>query len=106
MPITRSIEEEKQAVIEWLMYPSELGCKPKAIKYTKHFKTNDGIECKIFKYKKSMFSPWLLAISSESGIFSEMQRYNPSTEIEDATKLVEYLIQFWKNKANEFKERE
>ncbi|SEP87057.1 hypothetical protein [Butyrivibrio sp. TB] len=85
MPITRSIEEEKQAVIEWLMYPSELGCKPKAIKYTKQFKTNDGIECKIFKYKKSMFSPLLLAISSESGIFSEMQRYNPSTEIEDAT---------------------
>jgi hypothetical protein len=102
----RSIEEEKQEIIEWLMHPSELGCRPRDIKYTNQFKTKDGIECMIFKYKKSMFSPWLLAISSDSGIFSRMQRYNPSTEIEDATKLVEYLAQFWKNQANEAKERE
>ena len=101
----RSIEEEKQAVIEWLMHPSELGSKPKDIKFTKQFKTNDGIDCMIFKYKKSLLSPWLLAISSESGIFSEMQRYNQATEIEDATKIVEFLAQYWKNKANEIQER-
>lgn len=102
----RSIEEEKQAVIEWLMHPSELGSKPKDIKFTKQFRTNDGIDCMIFKYKKSLLSPWLLAIASESGIFSEMQKYNQATEVVDATKLVDFLAQYWKNKANEVQERE
>ncbi len=102
----RTPEEEKQAVIEWLEHPSELGKKPYAIEFTKQFTTDDGIECLIFKYKKSIMSPWLLAIASESGIFSEQNKYDPSTEVEDAVKLVEFLKQFWKNKAAEAGEKE
>ncbi|SDB13420.1 hypothetical protein [Butyrivibrio sp. INlla16] len=42
----RSIEEEKQAVIDWLMHPDELGNRSKDIKYTNQFKTNDGMRNK------------------------------------------------------------
>ena len=102
----RSPEEEKIAVSEWLEHPSELGKKPYAIEFTTRFTTEDGIECMIFKYKKSLVSPWLLAISSDSGIFSEQNKYDPSTEKEDALKLIEFLKQFWKNKASEVEDKE
>ena len=69
----RTPEEEKLAVIEWLEHPSELGKKPFAIEFTSQFKTEDDIEYMIFKYKKSLVSPWLLAIASDSGIFSEQE---------------------------------
>ena len=101
----RTPEEEKLAVINWLEHPSELGKKPHAIEFTSQFTTEDGIDCMIFKYKKSLVSPWLLAISSESGIFSEQEKYDPATEKEDATKLVEFLQQYWKNKAAEVEEK-
>ena len=101
----RTPEEEKLAVIEWLEHPSELGKKPFAIEFTSQFKTEDDIECMIFKYKKSLVSPWLLAIASDSGIFSEQEKYDPATEKEDALKLVEFLKQYWKNKAAEIEEK-
>ena len=102
----RSVFEEQVAVAQWLMHPSELGKMPKDVRFTKQFTTADGIECMIFKFKKSLLSPWLLAIASDSGIFSEQQKYNPATEIEDATKLVEFLKQYWQNKAKEQTDRE
>lgn len=102
----RTREEEKQNVIEWLKHPSELGCAPKKIEYTNEFTDEDGIQCMIFKYKKTLFAPWLLAIASESGVFSEMQPYNRATEIEDAKKMVNFLKEYWKRKANELEERE
>lgn len=102
----RSKEEEKQNVIDWLMHPSELGRRPKKIEFTKEFTDEDGIQCMIFKYKKSMFSPWLLAISSESGVFSEMQEYHPETEVEDAMQLLAFLKEYWKRMAGAQEERE
>ena len=102
----RNAEEVKQEVIEWLMHPNELGSKPFSIIFTRQFTTADGIECMIFKFKRSMLSPWLLAIASDSGIFSEQQKYNPATEVADAVRLIEFLKQFWINKANEEKERQ
>ncbi len=102
----RTPEEEKLAVTQWLEHPHELGKKPYAIEFTSKFTTEDGIECMIFKYKKSLVGPWLLAISSDSGIFSEQEKYDPATEKEDALKLVEFLKQFWKNKAAEQEEKE
>lgn len=101
----KSIEEEKQNVIEWLNHPSELGCRPKKIEFTKEFTDDEGIHCMIFKYKKSLFSPWLLAISSESGVFSEMQEYDPRTEVEDAKKIIDFLKEHWKHVAAEEDER-
>lgn len=98
-------EEDKQKIIEWLMHPSELGCKPGKIEFTKEFTDEDEVVCKIFKYKKSLLSPWLLAISSDAGVFSEMKKYDPSTEIEDAKELLTFLKDYWKRTANDEEER-
>lgn len=98
-------ESEKQQVIEWLMHPNELGCKPSKIEFTKEFTDEDGIDCKIFKYKKSLLSPWLLAISSDSGVFSEMKKYDESREVEDAKELLAFLKEYWKRMANAEEER-
>lgn len=98
-------EEEKQKVIEWLMHPNELGCAPGKIEFTNEFMDEDGFACKIFKYKKSLFSPWLLAISSDAGEFSEMKKYNAATEIEDAKELLAFLKEYWKRMANAEEER-
>ena len=62
-------KEEMQEVVEWLEHPNELGKAPAKIEFTKEFTDSDGIHCLIFRFKKGMLSPWLLAIHSESGIF-------------------------------------
>ncbi|MGN0402756.1 MAG: DUF4261 domain-containing protein [Acetatifactor sp.] len=98
-------ENEKQQVVEWLMHPSELGCRPSKIEFTKEFTDEDGIVCKIFKYKKSLMSPWLLAIHSDSGVFSEMKKYDANTEIEDAKIILNFLKEYWKRMANAEEER-
>lgn len=98
-------ENEKQQVVEWLMHPSELGCKPSKIEFTKEFTDEDGIVCKIFKYKKSLMSPWLLAIHSDSGVFSEMKKYDANTEIEDAKVILNFLKEYWKRMASAEEER-
>ncbi|MEE1304741.1 MAG: DUF4261 domain-containing protein [Agathobacter sp.] len=97
---------DKMQVVEWLMHPNELGCKPKKIEFTREFTDEDGIVCKIFKYKKSLMSPWLLAISSDSGVFSEMKKYDEKTEIDDAKELLAFLKDYWKRMAASEEERE
>ena len=67
----------------------------------KHFEDEDGIQCMIFKYKKSLFGKWLLGIVSESGTFSEMKEYKQENEIEDAKKLLEILKNYWKQMAEQ-----
>ena len=102
----QSREQEKQNVIEWLAHPNELGCKPQKIEFTKEFTDDEGDLCMIFKYRKTLFSPWLLAIACDGGPFSEMQRYHPETEVADAKKLIEFLRQYWKNMANLVEEKQ
>lgn len=99
-------EVEKQMVIEWLEHPSELGKAPAKIEYANEFVDEDGEKCIIFKYKKSRFSSWLLAIHSSAGVFSEMENYNQSTEIEDAKKVLGFLKEYWKRYALSESEKE
>lgn len=102
----KSVEEERKNVIEWLMHPHELGREPQAVEYVKSFQDEEGADCMIFKYRKGRLSPWLLAISSESGIFSHMEKFDPKTCDKDAADLLQSLKNFWKNKAGEAQERE
>lgn len=102
----KSVEEERINVIEWLKHPHELGKEPYAVEYVKTVTDEEGSECMIFKYKKDQMAPWLLAISSESGIFSHMEKYDSSTDERDAIELLGALKQFWKNKAAEIEDRE
>lgn len=97
------IEQSKCELENWLSDPNELGFKPYKIEYTNSFEDGDGIKCKIFKYKKSMLSKWLLGIVSDSGTFSEMKEYKQVTEIEDAKLLIETLKKYWKEMAKKLK---
>jgi len=99
--------EIKEAMLElerWLSHPNELGVKPEKIEYTNSFEDEDGIKCMIFKYRKSLLSPWLLAIVSESGTFSQMKEYNKNTEIEDAQEILTMLKNYWKERAKNITE--
>lgn len=98
-------EAEIHEIEEWLMHPNELGSKPSKIQFVKEFTDEEDIHCLIFKFKKSIISPWMLIIHSDAGIFSELQKYNEATAVEDARGLVEYLKQFWKNRAKEEEEK-
>ncbi len=99
-------EKEKSEVIDWLAHPNELGSEPYKIEYVKEFTDEEEFKCLIFKYKKSPISPWLLAISSDAGVFSEMLKYNEETAIEDAKKLMNYLKDYWKSIARAEDEKE
>ena len=61
----------------------------------KEFTDEEGCHCLIFKFKKGLFSPWLMAIHSDSGIFSEQERYDENNDIEQATQMLTYLKQYW-----------
>jgi len=100
-----SVDIEKSNLIEWLKHPKELGKEPQAIEYVKTFEDDEGCGCMIFKYRKSMLSPWLLAIASDAGVFSHMEKYVPKTADQDAAELLASLKKFWKNKAAEESER-
>ncbi len=99
-------EKEKLEVIEWLAHPNELGSEPYKIEFVKEFTDEEEFNCLIFKYKKSALSPWLLAISGDAGIFSEMLKYNEATAIEDAKELMNYLKDYWKSVARSEEEKE
>ncbi|MBR1737529.1 MAG: hypothetical protein IJ736_11030, partial [Firmicutes bacterium] len=99
-------EKEKQEVIDWLKHPNELGKEPSKIEFVKEF-TDDDSNCLIFKYKKGLFSPWLLAIHSEAvGVFSEQEKYDEKRDIEQAKKLLDFLKQYWKSVAKSVEEAE
>ena len=101
MNLEEIIKQNKKELEEWLKHPNELGRKPSKIEYTNQFEDEDGIQCMIFKYKKSLFGKWLLGIVSESGTFSEMKEYKQENEIEDAKKLLEILKNYWKQMAEQ-----
>lgn len=98
-------EKEMQEVVEWLEHPNELGKAPSKIEFTKEFTDPDGIHCLIFRFKKGMLSPWLLAIHSESGIFSEQEKYDEKRDIEQAQAMIDYLKSYWKSMALNEEER-
>lgn len=92
-------------IAKWLAHPAELGKAPKKIEFVKEFDDPDGIHCGIFRFKAGLLSPWRLIIYSDSGIFSEQEKYDPDHDIEQAQKLINYLKQYWKNTAQNIEER-
>ncbi len=101
----KDCETKKKELVSWLMDSNELGKEPWAIKFTKEFTDEDGTCCVIFKFKKSMLSPWMLAINSDAGCFSRMEKYNRSTEVEDAKKIIKFLHQYRQNLLNDCNDR-
>ena len=92
-------ENEKAEIIDWFKHPNELGKAPSKLEFVKEFTDEDEIHCLIFRFKTGMFSPWLMVIHSDSGIFSEQEKYHETNDIEQAKKMLDFLKQYWKNLA-------
>lgn len=93
----------KEAMISWLSHPQELGKAPAKIECACEFELN-GMRYYIFKYKKGLLGKWLLGVCGGyegdelencGHVFSEMEEYNESTAVEQATALVEQVRKFW-----------
>ncbi|MHA7963889.1 DUF4261 domain-containing protein [Paenibacillus sp. CAU 1782] len=100
-----------EAMTDWLSHEKELGRKPHKIEHAGEFMLHD-MKYYLFKYKKKMLGAWLLGVcggyeSPEDRehcghIFSEMLPYNPATAVEDATKMVEMIREYWMQRAAEY----
>ncbi len=95
----KKIEAAVCQLEEWLSDPRELGKKPSKVEYVESFEDEDGISCMIFKFKKSMFSKWLVGIVSDSGVFSEMKEFDVGRARQDAQECLTFLKNYWKNLA-------
>jgi len=93
------IFQAKQKMCDWLSDPRELGKAPSKIEYVEDFVDEDEIQCIIFKFKKNLFSKWMIGIVSDSGTFSEMEEFHAETAKEDAKRCLDWLKQYWKNQA-------
>ena len=102
-----------EAMIEWLAHPAELGKAPAKIECAGEFDLHE-MHYYIFKYKKSMLGKWLLGVCGGyeddelkhcGHVFSEMEEYNEAAAVEQATTLVEYVREYYINRAKEAEER-
>lgn len=102
-----------EAMIEWLAHPAELGKAPAKIECVGEFDLYE-LHYYIFKYKKSMLGKWLLGICGGyeddelahcGHVFSEMEEYNESTAVKQATALVEKMRQYYMDRAKKIEER-
>ena len=95
----KKLADAQKQLAEWLSDERELGARPSKIEYVESFVDEDEISCMIFKYKKSLFSKWMLGIVSDSGVFSQMQEFRQETAVQDAKACLEFLKNYWKNLA-------
>ncbi len=101
------LEHAESEMINWLSHPAELGKKPAKIECAKEFDYN-GLHYYIFKYKKSTLGKWLLGVCGGydgddlencGHVFSEMEEYNENNAEQMAVKMVDSVIEYWKEQA-------
>jgi len=108
---TKQADAAREEMIRWLSHENELGKKPAKTECTNTF-IHETMTYYIFKFKKRIFDKkWLVAVCGgyegselkHSGhIFSGFKDYDPSTEIEDAIKIVNELREYWMSRAKQF----
>lgn len=109
--MTNQQQAALEAMTSWLADEQELGKIPYKIEHAGEFMLHE-MKYYLFKYKKKMLSSWLLGVcggyespedTEHCGhIFSEMQPYNPATAVEEATKMVEMIREYWMQRAAEY----
>lgn len=106
----QQIRAATQSMLEWLGHSQELGKPPVAMECAGEFDLYE-MHYYIFKYKKSMFGKWLIAVcggysGDELGhcghVFSKMENYDPATAKEKSIEMVESIRAYWKRRATEF----
>lgn len=105
----KQYENAKEEMTRWLSHPQELGKAPAKIECAREFDYN-GLHYYIFKYKKSALGKWLLGVCGGyegdelehcGHVFSEMEEYSDSTAEEKAVELIESVMNWWKEQAEE-----
>lgn len=95
----------------WLAHPSELGKTPARIQCVGEFDHHE-LHYYIFKYKKNIFSPWLIGVSggyegdsreSAGHVFSHMKPYKEATAEDDCKSMVDMLRAYWMNQAKKYR---
>ena len=102
----------KEDMIEWLEDSHELGKKPSSIEFAQDFELHD-LTYYIFRFKKSMLGGWFLGVAGGyeendvehcGHVFSNMDRFNADTAIDDATAIVEFIRDYWRKMAESYSE--
>lgn len=97
----------KEAMINWLAHPQELGKAPAKIEYAGEFDLHE-LHYYIFKYKKSRLGIWLLGVCGGyegdelehcGHVFSEMKTYDEAAAVTEATAMVERIRSYWMEQA-------
>lgn len=104
---TKQRDAALKAMTDWLSHPQELGKAPSRIECVKEFDLH-GLHYYIFRFKKSFFDKWRLAVCGGyeedslehcGHIFSEMAEYNDKTAVDDTVKIVEKIRAYWMERA-------
>ena len=100
----------REAMIEWLADPHELGKRPSRIECAGEFDYNE-MRYYIFKFKVGLFGKWLVGVCGGfedddltpcGHIFSDMQEYNEHTAQSDCIAMVERIMAYWMEQAKKF----
>lgn len=99
----------EKSMTEWLSHPDELGKVPVKIECTKEFDLHE-LHYYVFRFKAKRLGEWMLAVCGGyegdeldhcGHIFSNMEKYNDQTAIEDAVAMVENIRAYWMKRAQE-----
>lgn len=109
----KQMEAAKKSMVQWLAHPQELGKEPSKIECAGEFDLHD-LHYYIFKYKKGMFGKYLIGVCGGfegeelehcGHVISQMQEYNESTAEKDAIEMVEFVRQYWMERAEQAEKR-
>lgn len=107
------MQAAREAMIEWLEHPHELGEVPAEIECAGTFELYD-MTYYLFRYRRKAGDDWLLGVCGgyEGGdlehsghVYSEMEDYDESTAVEKATAMVEMIRSYWMEQAKLAEER-
>ena len=107
---TKQQKAAQMNMVEWLSDSQELGKKPSKIEFVKEFELYE-MHYYIFKFKISVFSPWLVGVSGgyESDdlvpcghTFSDMKKYNTTAAQNDCVDMIERIRAYWMEQAKNY----
>lgn len=111
---TEQMHAAQEAMVNWLSHPSELGKPPAMIECVGTFDLQE-MHYYLFRFKKGFLGSWLLGVCGGyvgeelehcGHVFSEMQKYDPKTAVQQATDMVERIRAHWKTVAEQEKAEE
>lgn len=109
----KQMQAAREAMIEWLEHPHELGEVPAEIECAGTFELYD-MTYYLFRYRRKAGDDWLLGVCGGyegdelehcGHVYSEMEKYEESSAVEKATAMVEMIRTYWMEQAKLAEER-